>query len=72
MEEFAQTFQRHLVLNLEHRNLLIFILVEDLLPDIKKRTEDNVVGWLGQFLDTIQVTTQLYEKLKTVLFLFVL
>ena len=72
MEEFAQTFQRHLVLNLEHRNLLIFILVEDLLPDIKKRTEDNVVGWLGQFLDTIQVTTQLYEKLKTVLFVFVL
>ena len=65
MEEFAQIFQRHLVLNLEHKNLLIFILVEDLLPDIKKRTEDNVVGWLGQFLDTIQVTTQLYEKLKS-------
>lgn len=65
MEGFAQTFQRHLVLNREHRKLLIFILAEDLLPDIKNQTEDNVVGWLGQFLDTIQVTTQLYEKLKS-------
>lgn len=65
VEGFAQTFQRYLVLNLEHRKLLIFILAEDLLPDIKNQTEDNVVGWLGQFLDTIQVTTQLYEKLKS-------
>ena len=64
VEGFAQTFQRHLVLNLEHSNLLIFILAEDL-PNIKNQTEDNVVGWLGQFLDTIQVTTQLYEKLKS-------
>ena len=31
----------------EHRNLLISILVEDLLPDVKKQTEDNKDGWAG-------------------------
>lgn len=68
MEEFTKTFQRHPALNLEHGNLLISVLAENLLPDIKKQIEHNVVGWLGQLLDIIQVTTQLFEKLKTVLF----
>lgn len=37
-------FQRQTVLNLEHRNLFISILVEDAIPDIQKQIEDNVVG----------------------------
>ena len=65
VEDFTKTFQRHPALNLEHRNLLISILVEDLLADIKKQIEHNVVGWLGQLLDIIQVTTQFFEKLTT-------
>ena len=48
MEGFTKTFQRLAALNLEHKILLIFILAEDLLPDIKKQTENNVVGWVGQ------------------------
>ena len=65
--------------NPEHRNLLFAILAEVLssflvsslgLPDIKKQIEDNVVGWLGQCLNIIQVCTQFFERLKTtVLFL---
>jgi len=38
-------FQRQIALYLEDRNLLISILAEDLLPDLKKQIEDNVVGW---------------------------
>ena len=41
LEGFTKTFQT--TLNSEHRNLLISIL--NLLPDIKKQSEDNVVGW---------------------------
>ena len=63
MEGFTKTFQRNVVLNLEYRNLLISILVEDL-PVIKNQTEDNVVGWMSQSLD-IQVATQFFEELKT-------
>ena len=46
IEYFVQAFGRHATLNsefLEHRNLLISIL--NLLPDIKKQSEDNAVGW---------------------------
>ena len=32
---FNKTFQRNKALNLDHRNLLIFIIAEDFLPDIK-------------------------------------
>lgn len=46
------------------RNLLIYIWVENLLPDIKKQTEDNVVGCVSN-LHTIQVPTQFFEELKT-------
>lgn len=41
---FTKTSQRHPVLNLENRNRLISILVENLLSDIKKQTEDDVGG----------------------------
>lgn len=43
---------------------MIFILVEDLLPDLKKQIEDNVVGWHQSF-DGIQVTIPFFEELKT-------
>lgn len=57
-------FQRHMDLNLEHRNLLISILVGNLLPDIKKQIEENVFGWAGLILDIIQAKTQFFEELK--------
>lgn len=31
------------ILNIEHNNLLIFMLVEDL-PEIQKQIKDNIVG----------------------------
>ena len=43
---------------------MISILVEDLLSDIKKQIEANVVGWVGQSLD-IHAATQFSEELKT-------
>lgn len=48
VKRYAKRSQRHPALNLEHRNLLISILVGNLLPDIKKQTADNIVGWVDQ------------------------
>ena len=48
VEHFIQTFQRHTALNPgapEHENLLIFALVENFLPDIKRQIQNNVVRW---------------------------
>ena len=64
-----QTILKTVALNLEYRNLLIVILVEDLLPDMKNQIKDNVVRWLGHLLDIIQVATQFSEDLKNVLVL---
>lgn len=64
MEGLVKMFQRHIDLNLEHRNLLISILVGNLLPDIKKQIEENVFGWAGLTLDIIQAKTQFFEELK--------
>lgn len=36
-------FQKHIALNLEHRNLLVSILGKDFPPDLKKQIE---VGWV--------------------------
>ena len=41
--EENKNIQKQTTLNLEHRNLLTSILVEDL-PDIKMQIKDNVVG----------------------------
>ena len=68
MEEFTK-HSKDTALNLEHKTLLISILVENLLPDIKKQTEDNIAGWLGQPLDIIQVAIQFFEELIAVLVL---
>ena len=43
----------------------MYIVVEDLLPDIKQQIEDYVVGWLCQSLAIIQVAIQFTEELKT-------
>lgn len=37
VEAFTKTFQRHMALNLTHRNLLIPKLVKDLFLDIKRK-----------------------------------
>ena len=66
VQQFFKAFHRHTALNLKHRNLSNSILVERLFPDIKKRTENNVVGWAGQHFDTIQFMTQFFEELKTI------
>lgn len=63
MEGFTKTLQRHTTRNIEHRNLLISILVGNL-PDVKKEIEDNVVGWMGLCFDIVQVATQFFEELK--------
>lgn len=65
VEGLTKTFQRHTVLNLEYKQLLISMLVEDVLPDIKKQIKHNVIGWVGQPLDIIQVATQFFKELKT-------
>lgn len=41
---------------LEHTNLLVSILVEDIHSQIKKQIEDNLVGWVSQYLGIIHVT----------------
>lgn len=41
-------------LDLEHRNLLIAILVEDLLSDKRKQTE-KTDGWMDQLFEVILV-----------------
>lgn len=69
MEGFAKTFQGHTALNLKHKFFFDFHFIKDLLPDLKKQTEDNVVGWVRQSFDILQVATQFFEKLKTVLVL---
>ena len=61
-----KTFQKLIGLNLEHRNLLISIFVQEF-SDIKKQVEDNGVGWVGQCLNIIQVTAHFFEELKTIL-----
>ena len=48
VREFTKTFQRHTALNPEHRNLLIYMIVGNPIPDIKKQTEDNIAGWMEQ------------------------
>lgn len=65
VEQFIKTLQRHTALNIEHRNLSISILVGSLLPDIMEQIKNNIVGWVGQPLNTIQTATQFFEKLKT-------
>lgn len=61
-----KTFQRLIALNLEHKNLLISILVQEF-SDIKKYVKDNGVGWVGQCLNIIQFTAHFFEELKTIL-----
>lgn len=68
VEEFSKHSQ-DTALNLEHNTLLISILVENLLPDMRKQTEDNIVGWLGQPFEIIQVAIQFFEELKTIVLL---
>lgn len=53
------------VLDLAYKKLLISMLVEDVLPDIKKQINHNVIGWVGQLLNIIQVATQFFKELKT-------
>ena len=65
MERFTKTFKKHKALNVEHKNILISILVEDLLPNIKKQTENNVVGGVGQ-PPYHSGEPQLFEKLKRI------
>ena len=69
VKQFTEAFQRHITLNLEHRNLLISIL-DGILYIIYKQIEDNIVPWVGQFLDIIQVATQFSEELKTTVLAF--
>lgn len=59
VEQFIKTLQRCTALNIEHKNLLLFILVGNLLPNIKKQIKVNAVGWGGQFLDIIQAVAQI-------------
>lgn len=47
---------------------MISTSVERLLPDIKKQTEDNVVGWASQPHDIIKAASQLLEELKATIF----
>ena len=42
---------------LKHRSLLVSILVEDILPDSKMQTENDVSEWVYQAPEIIQVTT---------------
>ena len=57
---------RHATVNLEHRDLSIYISVEDRLHNIKKQTEDNIVGWVvGQPLTILQFAIQFFKELKT-------
>lgn len=49
-----EIFQRQTGLDLEHRNLLIAILVEDLLSDKRKQTE-KTDGWMDQLFEVILV-----------------
>ena len=46
-KDLLKTFQRNTALNAEHRDLLIFILVEDLSLDMSKQIEDKVVRRLN-------------------------
>lgn len=50
VEGFTKIFKRHTALNPEHKNLLIFIQVENL-PDVKKQTEDNTIDeWVSPLI----------------------
>ena len=42
---------------LKHRSLLVSILVEDILPDSKMQTENDVSEWVCQAPEIIQITT---------------
>ena len=53
---------------LEHKNLLIYLLVKNL-PDIKEQIKENIVGWVDQPFETIQATTPVFKKLKTTIFI---
>lgn len=64
----GKIFQRQTGLDLEHKNLLVSILVEDLLLDIQKQIENNVVGWVGQPFEVILVANQFFEELKITIF----
>lgn len=67
LEPLWKDLLRHTVLNLEYKKLLISMLVEDVLPDIKKQIKHNVIGWwVEQPLDIIQVATQFFKELKTI------
>ena len=41
------SIQSEIAVNLDQWNLLISLLVEDLLSNIKEQTKDNVVWWMG-------------------------
>ena len=56
VEAFTKIFQRYRTLNLEHGNILNFIIVEDFLPYIKKQT--NVADRVCEpLLFTLQPTS---------------
>lgn len=59
-----ETIPKHTSLNVEHRNLLIFILIKDILLNIKKQIKNNLVMWVGQPLYHSDCN-HFFEELKT-------
>lgn len=55
----GKVFQRQTAINLEHKNIFIFFIVKN-----------NVVGWVCQPLEVIQVATQFFEELKTTILFY--
>ena len=56
VKQFIKILQKDTALNLqdwEHRNPLFSILAGNLLSDIKKEIQNNVVGWAGQLFNII-------------------
>lgn len=50
IDHFIQTFQKQTALHPEppeKRNLLIYALVGNFLPDIKQQIQNRVIGWSG-------------------------
>lgn len=60
----TKTFQRQTALNLECRNFSVSILVEDLPPGLRKQSEDNVVGWMGQPMMSFKFQPNSLRNLK--------
>ena len=63
MERFTEYFKDK-ALNLEHRNLFIFILVENILYDQNKETENNVVVWVDQPVTLFKLQPNSLKSLK--------